>query len=232
MKCVIPLAGPDFILADGTLKPLFAINGVPLIQKVLNNRAWVLNKEVSNEDFIFILRETPRTDGFKKTLNNFYPGCKIITLPCLTQGALFSALSAVSIFDDWEAPLCLDLIDIHYHSTFSPQAFFKNNPHIHGVIPYFESENPKFSYLELNGSHVLSTIEKKVISTHASAGTYFFKNTHSFLKATLGSLEHKETLTYKNSFFVCPSYNILIKNKLDVTAFAVSDVESYSHLFH
>ena len=56
MKCIIPLAGPDFYRKEYGIKPLTKYNEDTLINFILNSRPWIYNKEILNEDLIFILR--------------------------------------------------------------------------------------------------------------------------------------------------------------------------------
>lgn len=45
-----------------------------------------------------------------------------------------------------------------------------------GLIDTFESNDPAFSFVKLNGNKVIAIKEKKVISSNATSGLYIFKN--------------------------------------------------------
>jgi hypothetical protein len=81
------------------------------------------------------------------------------------------------------------------------------------VIPYFESENPKYSYLDipdLNTQDVRRTKEKEVISTHASSGTYYFRSLSVFLAAAAMSVSQRDDYQVKGALFICPTFNPVI----------------------
>jgi len=101
-----------------------------------------------------------------------------------------------------------------------------------GIIPYFESEHPKYSYLEIENGVVKRTREKQVISSHASAGTYFFRSLSVFLSAVADSLRHVEDYSVRGNLFLCPSFNGIIAADQTVLPVLVSNVRSLSLLFH
>ena len=65
MRVVVPLAGPDFILKDGSLKANIKLNGEPLLSSVLNSRPWAKNMNPAN--YSFVLFDTPETRAFFET---------------------------------------------------------------------------------------------------------------------------------------------------------------------
>jgi len=232
MYSIIPLAGPDFILPDGLLKPLFDINGTPLIVKALQSREWIKNKTLKNENMIFVLRKTPQTAGFSDFLMKNFTGCKIVEISDRTQGALLSSLAGAALIKNYDIPVCVDLIDIIYNCNSSPVEIFEENPDIKGIIPYFESDSPKFSYLKIFDNRVKQTVEKRVISQNASAGTYFFKDIPTFLEGVSDSLKMDALVSYKENQFLCPSYNSLIMKNYHILPVKVENVQTISEYFH
>ena len=86
-----------------------------------------------------------------------------------------------------------------------------------GLALVFDSESPNYSYLRTDQSgRVVEAAEKRVISRHASAGTYFFRSPAVLLRAIAHNLEHPRTSTFKGQFFVCPLLNGVISQGLDV----------------
>ncbi|XER09398.1 hypothetical protein SRRS_50240 [Sporomusa rhizae] len=109
----------------------------------------------------------------------------------------------------------MDLSDIIFQGDFNPVEIFREDPCIGGIIPYFISRNPQYSYLELSGQWVRQTAEKKVITEAASAGVYFFRDAPLFLEAVADSLRFDKLYSYNNNMFLCPAMNGIIRsNKL------------------
>jgi dTDP-glucose pyrophosphorylase len=232
MYCIIPLAGPDFIMPDGTLRPLYPVNNKPLLIEALNSREWVKSGELKSTNMIFVLRATEKTTYFNEFLKKEFSGCKVVAISHLTSGALLSALAGGSQITNFKIPVCIDLVDILYTCNFSPAKCFDEMSDLAGVIPYFISDNEKFSYLEIKDGFVTRTIEKVKISGYASAGTYFFKDLPTFLDSISGSLRLESEVTYKEMFFLCPAYNALIQSGRQVKAFEVQNVVPVSEYFH
>jgi len=231
MYTIIPLAGPDFILKDGSLRPLYLVDGEHLLMKAIKSRFWYKNGQVADEKILFVLRDTPLTPDFIQFLKKHFQKSKVVVLSDLTQGALLSALAGTALITDFQAPICVDLVDILYDCDQSPLQCFSNDKNLYGVIPCFSSSNEKYSYLKIEKEEVIETVEKRVISSEASAGTYFFKNLPTFLEAIAYSLDHKDELAFKSNLFLCPSFNGLIANSKKVIPFPVKNVLSLSTLF-
>lgn len=231
MKCIIPLAGPDIHTEQFGLKPSFKINGVPLLVKAIQSRYWY-GKSLFEEDLIFIIRDFEFIDDLQQLINDNFPKGKQVVIPELTCGALMSALAGVSLIHDFSEPMVIDLVDILFDSDLDPTKIFKEKANAAGIIPYFNSDNPKYSYLVLDGySNVLKAKEKEVISNNASAGVYFFRNINSFLDATIFSINNFEEIVYNDLLFLCPAFNGIIKNGYIAIAIKVKNVNSVSNYF-
>lgn len=233
MKCVIPLAGPDIYTEKYGLKPAFEIEGEPLLLKALHSRNWYGDdKSLSEDDLIFVIRESAELNELQAFLQSTFPKGHKVIIPDYTQGALMSALAGVSLIKNFTEPIVIDLVDILFNSEFAPVEIFNSNENISGIIPYFQSENPKYSYLKLDkDKNVLMTKEKEVISQNASAGVYFFKNLPTFLQAASFSIAHVKELAFNNLLFLCPSFNGIINNGEVVNAVKVNEQKEISLKF-
>ena len=80
----------------------------------------------------------------------------------------------------------------------------------------FKSNNPAYSYAEIDSqNNVLKTAEKEVISQNAAVGVYGYKKGSDFVKYAEKMI--KENLRTKNEFYVCPLYNLMIKDGMKIT---------------
>jgi hypothetical protein len=106
------------------------------------------------------------------------------------------------------------------------------DPAVGGVLPCFPSDEPRYSYAEIaaDGS-VVRTVEKRVISSHASAGTYLFRDAALFLRAAAHSLEYADSLAHKGALFLCPAMNGVIAEGLRVLPVPVGNVRPVSKSF-
>ena len=231
LKCIIPLAGPDIYIERYGLKPAYKIDGDPLLVKAIHSRSWY-GETLFEEDLIFIIRDFEQLDKLQNFLQYNFPKGKHVIIPELTKGALMSALSGAALIRDFSEPIVVDLVDILFVGDLNPVKIFKEDENMTGIIPYFISENPKYSYLELSGnSNVIKTREKTVISKFASAGVYFFNNLQTFLNAATFSINHFTKVSHNDLLFLCPSYNGIITKPNKVKGIKVEVQNETSLLF-
>jgi hypothetical protein len=232
MICIVPLAGPDFYDERYGIKPLYKIQGEALIKKAIESRPWYLTGELMSEDIIFVLRETQYTSTVVDFLSSTFVGCKFVTIPEITKGALMTTLAGISIIRDYDVPVVVDLVDIIYDQAISPKEIFENDIRVGGILPYFNSKNEKYSYMAIENGFVNRTAEKEVISNHASAGTYFYRNLDILLKSFADSVANEGDYSVRGNLFLCPSYNGIISNNMLVYPVQVSNVDEISLNFH
>jgi hypothetical protein len=232
MKAIIPLAGPDFIHPVHGIKPLWMVDGEPLVKRAITSRAWWQKGLLKPEHMVFVLRRMPEAEAVSQRLDEWFPGSQRVWLSHLSGGALLSALAGTALMGAEEAPLCIDLVDLLYDCADTIVERFADKT-VGGVVPWFSSSESCYSYFDVNAAgRVTRAVEKQVISSYASAGTYFFCNTATFLGAAAHSLANPSTVAYKNIFFVCPAMNGVIANGLDVQLTPVDNVRPVSKLFH
>ena len=59
MKIIVPLAGPDFILENGSTKAEIEYCGDDILHYILKKRPWY--KYTLSTDYIFVLQDTEQT---------------------------------------------------------------------------------------------------------------------------------------------------------------------------
>lgn len=224
MQVVIPLAGPDFDLPDGGVKAAIEIEDRPLLRRALEERIWWRRGQACDRDLVFVLKESPASRSFaEQRLTAWYPRARSVFLSDVTSGAALSALAGVALARDAAEPVCIDLVDIEYRSTFDPIAEFAGRSELGAAALTFSSQNAIYSYLRTDGEgRVVEAAEKRVISSRASAGTYFFASAAVYLAALAHNLASPAAVTHRGLFFVCPVLNGVIANGLEV---ALSDVD-------
>lgn len=206
LNVLIPMAGAGsrFAVAGYTFpKPLIEVNGKPMIQLVVEN----LN---INANFIFIVqKEHYEKYHLQYLLQLIAPGCHIIQVDGVTQGAACTTLLAESLINN-ENPLLIANSDqfLEWNSNECMYAFTANG--VDGGIVTFPATHPKWSYVSLdNEGFVEQVAEKKVISNLATAGLYFWKHGKEYVKHAQDMISHD--IKVGNEFYVAPVYNNAIK---------------------
>jgi len=226
MRVIVPLAGPDFVRRDGSIKGLTLFKGEPLLKYILDSRPWAL--EITG--YAFVLHDCTEARWFAtQHLELWYPGCSIIYSTTFTRGAALSALAGLSAVDDIHQPLIIDLGDIYYASNLDIRSSLCSSGEIGAIALVFKSTEPHYSYLSCDHNGVfLYAAEKRVVSDNASAGTYIFQNPATFLRSVAFAFENEADEACNNLFYVCPLFNGVLRQGKSVAlepVFAVSDVK-------
>lgn len=202
MNVLIPMAGAGsrFAQAGYTFpKPLIDVNGKPMIQVVVDN----LNVDAH---FIFIVqKEHYEKFNLQSVLNLIAPGCDIVQVDGLTEGAACTTLLAKELINN-EEPLLMANSDqfVEWNSNECLYAFTADS--IDGGIVTFESTHPKWSFAKLDDHGFVSEVaEKKPISNIATVGIYYWKHGSDYVK-------YAEQMIAKNirtngEFYTCPVFN-------------------------
>ncbi|PLW79486.1 glycosyl transferase family 2 [Candidatus Woesearchaeota archaeon] len=209
INIVIPIAGRGsrFSKVGFELpKPLIDVKGKPMTYWAVKSFE---NLEKFDIDYVFVvLQEHVDNYNIDEEIKKILPGKKvtIISIPEVTRGQSETCLKAEKYIDNDER-LIIYNGDTYSVSNLEPEI---NNDEIEGIIPCFQSEDPRYSYAKLNNkSYVEEVAEKKAISTNASSGLYYFRYGKDFVKAAKAAINNN--ITHNNEYYVGPLYNALIK---------------------
>jgi dTDP-glucose pyrophosphorylase len=181
-----------------------------MIQVVVNN----LNVEAN---FIFICQnEHYEKYNLKSVLNLIAPGCDIVRVDGLTEGAACTTLLAKELINNDE-PLLLANSDqfIEWNSNECLYAFTADS--IDGGIVTFEATHPKWSFAKLGDDGFVSEVaEKNPISNMATVGIYYWKKGSDYVKYSEQMIE--KNIRTNNEFYICPVFNEAIQDGKKIRA--------------
>ncbi len=208
LNVLIPMAGEGSRFRDAGFtfpKPLIEINGKPMIQLVIEN----LN---INAKYIFIVRkEHQEKFNIKSVLRVLKPGCKIVEVDELTEGAACTVLLARDYIDN-NNPLLLANSDQYVDWDSSKTMYNFISKDIDGGILTFDAVHPKWSYARVDKNDVVQEVaEKKVISNNATVGIYYWKKGSDFVNYADQMIN--KNIRVNNEFYVCPVFNEAIADK-------------------
>jgi HAD superfamily hydrolase (TIGR01509 family) len=202
LNVLLPMAGAGTRFAQQGYtfpKPLIEVNGKPMIEVVVNN----LNIDAH---FIFLVQKSHYdTYNLKYLLNLIAPGCDIVQIDGITEGAACSTLLAKEFINN-NNPLIIANSDqfVEWNSNECMYAFSADE--IDAGILTFESHHPKWSYAKLNADGFVSEVaEKKVISDNATVGIYYWKKGSDYVKYSEQMIS--KNIRINNEFYVCPVFN-------------------------
>jgi len=194
-------------------KPLIEIDGLPFFYiSVMSYKAILKNLNL----FFVIQRNHLINHQIDKKIESYFPNAKIIILDKIYNGPVLSANEAIKQIDN-NNPIIFNDCDHHFisHKYLTFISSYKND--IDYSLIYFNSNNPNFSYVEINEYHeILRTKEKICISNNALSGSYFFKSKQLFLF----SLKNYSIYNNYSELYFSGMYNSRIKNSSS-KAFAI-----------
>jgi HAD superfamily hydrolase (TIGR01509 family) len=218
MNVVIPMAGAGsrFLIAGYTFpKPLIEVKGKPMIQVVTEN----LNLDAH---FIYIVQKDHYEKyNLKYLLNLISPGCDIIQIEGMTDGAARTVLKAVEFIDN-ENPLVIANSDQFIEWDSNKIMYSLTTDKVDGGLLTFTSTHPKWSFAKIDDlGYVTEIAEKKVISDIATVGVYYWKNGSDFVKYANQMID--KDIRTNGEFYVAPVMNEAI---LDGKKFVTKKVDN------
>ena len=211
LNVIIPMAGAgNRFDAKGYLvpKPLIDVNGVAMIQAVVNN----LN--IDAKYTYIVQQEHYNKYNLKHLLNAITPSCNIVQVNSITDGAARTCLLANDYINNKDPLLIVNSDQIlEWNSRdFLYELYSKN---VDGGIATFKSFDSKWSYAKTNEEgFVIEVAEKNPISNNATVGVYYWKHGSDFVKyANKMILNNIKT---NGEFYVCPVFNEAINDNKKV----------------
>ena len=217
LNILIPMAGAGsrFEQAGYTFpKPLIDVKGKPMIQVVVEN----LNIDAN---FIYIVQQKHREKYNLDTLLNLItPGCKIVEVDGITEGAACTALLAKEYINN-NAPLFFANSDQFVEWDSNEFMYKMQETNADGGIVTFKATHPKWSFAKLNEKGLITEVaEKNPISDNATVGFYYWKYGSDFVKYAEQMITNNTRVN--NEFYVCPVFNEAIKDNKQIRSFEVS----------
>ena len=150
------------------------------------------------------------------------PNCKIIQIDGITDGAAVTALKAKELINNDEE---LIIANSDQWINWNPQhflSFLQNNDADGGIITFI-STHPKWSFVKVNESGLITELaEKKPISNIATAGIYYYKHGKTFVEAAEQMIT--KNIRTNNEFYIAPAYNEIIQNGGKVFHYPVAEM--------
>ena len=202
LNVLIPMAGAGsrFAQAGYTFpKPLIEVRGKPMIQVVIEN----LNIEAN---YIFLVqKEHYEKYNLQSVLSILKPGCKIVQVDGVTDGAARTTLLAKEFIDNDE-PLVMANSDQYVEWDSNNVMYSFTADGIDGGILTFKATHPKWSYAKLDEHGFVSQVaEKNPISDNATVGVYYWKKGSDYVKYAEQMID--KDIRTNGEFYVCPVFN-------------------------
>jgi len=209
INIVVPMAGHGSRFANAGYtdpKPLIPIGGRPMIEVVIENL-----RPSQPHRFIFLCQQAHLDQyGLGARLEAIAPGCAIVPVAQVTQGAACTVLLARALIDD-ATPLMIANCDQYIDAGIDDYLARMAAENLDGLIMTMSADHPKWSYVRLNAAgDIVEVVEKQVVSNEATVGIYNFARGSDFVAAADAMIA--ADLRVNGEFYVAPTYNAMIAN--------------------
>lgn len=223
INIVIPMAGRGSRFAAAGYskpKPMIDVLGKPMIQVVVEN----LTPDRDHR-FVFICQnEHIKEFGLEEFLTSIAPGCAVVGIDGITDGAACTVLLAEEHIDN-DTPMMMANSDQWVDTDVNAYLADWDARGSDGHIMTMTSQDPKWSYIKYDADGQMeSVVEKVVVSEDATVGIYNFRRGSDFVKYAKQMVA--EDNRSKGEFYVAPVYDYMIRAGQTVTSWSIgSDQE-------
>ena len=208
LNIVVPMAGRGsrFANAGYTIpKPLIPVGGKPMIQWVIEN---VRPSQPHRFTFICLAEHLVTYPEVPATLRRLCPGCEIVEVAQVTEGAACTVLLARDLIDN-DDPLMIANADQYVQLPIDDYLAAMESEEADGLIMTFWADHPKWSYCRMKeDGTVAAVVEKQVVSNEATVGIYNFRHGRDFVAGARAMIAADARVN--GEFYVAPVYNSLI----------------------
>jgi dTDP-glucose pyrophosphorylase len=215
-------AGSRFAVAGYSKpKPLIDVAGRTMIEVVIDNL-----QPTCAHRFLFICQKSHLAEySLEEKLKAWAPGCVVVTVDGLTEGAACTVLAAKEFIDNDDA---LMIANSDQFIEVDIDRYLESMVGLDGLIMTMKANDPKWSYVGFGADGaVTSVVEKEVVSSEATVGIYNFARGRDFVAAALAMID--TNLRTNGEFYVAPVYNLMIQAKKQIGVFGVGEVGHGMH---
>ena len=208
INVVIPMAGRGsrFVRQGYTIpKPLIDVLGTPMIELVSDNV-----RPAGEHRFVYLcLQDHIEKYNLRRELERISPGCVIVPVDHVTEGAACTVLLAKEYINNDDA---LMIANSDQYVDTSIDAYISAMEKDDGLIMTMTADEDKWSYIAFDDDrHVTMVREKEVISNEATVGIYNYRHGSDFVYYAQQMID--KDIRVNSEFYVAPVYNEMIADK-------------------
>lgn len=216
INIVIPMAGRGSRFAQAGYqmpKPLIDVHGKPMIEYVTRN---ITPKE--EHTFIYLcLQEHLEKYHLEKFLKTMKPGCVVLPVDHVTEGAACTVLIAESYINNEDK---LMIANSDQYVTVDMDDYIQKMEDMDGLIMTMYANDPKWSFINYDANGYVTMVrEKEVISNEATVGIYNFAKGSDYVKYANQMI--RKNIRVNDEFYVAPVYNEMIQDRKKIAYYNI-----------
>lgn len=211
LNIVIPMAGRGSRFSKAGFKnpkPLIDIYGHTMIEYVSKN----ISPHFEHRIIYICQEEHIRSFNLEEKLKSISPGCEIVSVDHITEGAACTVLLAEKYIDNSDQLMIANsdqFVDIDINKYLSIMG------ELDGLIMTMPASDPKWSYIKYDENGLVTLVrEKEVISDQATVGIYNYAHGCDFVRFAHQMID--KNIRVNNEFYVAPVYNEMIDDGLKI----------------
>ena len=221
---ILILAGGDDSLSDGFNDYpgyLEEIGRHSILERLFLNA----NKIQDREFALVVLEQASSKYAIPSIVSALDQSVRVVSLPGLTAGSACSALYAACQMDAMGGLIILsanEYVDVDYEKVID---FFSSQECDAGTI-IFRSVHPRYSYVKVDDNGLVNkAVQHKPISSDATTGMFWFKNTGLFCSAAEESI--RKGVTSAGKYYLAPVFNQLLLQKNRIGVYRIQNDQYY-----
>ncbi len=216
LNIVVPMAGRGSRFAVAGYedpKPLIPVHDMRMIELVVQN----LTPTVPHR-FIFICQaEHLHRYDLQPLLSAWAPGCEVVALNEITEGAACTVLHAKALIDNDDQMM---IANSDQYVDCSINEYLAKMGSSDGLIMTMTASDPKWSYVGFDSDgKICQVVEKEVISSEATVGVYNYRRGADFVAAAEAMIAADDRVG--GEFYVAPTYNYLVSNGASIEIYNI-----------
>lgn len=218
LNIVVPMAGAGSRFAVAGYKdpkPLIPVHSVPMIKVVIDNLT-----PACEHRFIFVCQAAHvEAYGLRNHLQAWAPGCAVVELNGLTEGAACTVYEAKELIDS-DDPVMIANSDQYVDTDINDYLRAMDEHQADGLIMTMKADDPKWSFVGFaDNGRINRVVEKEVISEEATVGIYNFRSGRQLIAAIESMFD--KNLQVNGEFYVAPVYNEMIEDEARIIHYSI-----------
>ncbi|MBQ6564379.1 MAG: glycosyltransferase family 2 protein [Clostridiales bacterium] len=207
LNIVIPMAGRGSRFAKAGYvmpKPLIPIHDHPMIEYVIRS----VTPDCPHRFIFLCLKEHMERYDLERRLQSFAPGCIVVPIDQVTEGAACTVLLAERWIDS-DDPMMIANSDQYVDIDIN--AYLAAMGEADGLIMTLFANDTKWSFIRYDENRYVTMVrEKEVISNEATVGIYNYRHGRDFVAGAHRMIE--QNIRVNGEFYVAPVYNEMIRD--------------------
>lgn len=203
-------------------KPFIDVAGKPMIVRVMENLSQ------PNAKFVLLARKEhieTNQDLIREIQSQF--DASFVPIDKLTEGTACTVLFSRALLSADE-PVVIANSDQIVDDCFSQYIEDARDRNLDGsILTFTDAElNPKWSFAKIDSEGFVTEVqEKKAISEYATVGIYYFRRADELVDSIIQMIIENDRTN--NEFYICPTYNYLIRSGKKVGIFNIDQSQMH-----